>query len=147
MPSLWQAGQELHVRLNARAGEINTGRHMCNANQSTEYASILKIIRTPEPTASEDWEWPSGSSHYAWAALRAGTTVSLLSASPFCPVHLNQAWKKTNRAVLAFKTANKHPRTGWGGIYSDCGRADYVVSGICIFWCANCLDVFKYGCT
>lgn len=38
-------------------------------------------------------------------------------------------------------------RSKWlRGNYSDCGQADYVVSGICIFGCANCLDVFKYGC-
>lgn len=37
--------------------------------------------------------------------------VSLLSRS-----HKRSLLEKTNKAMLPFKTAIKHPRTGWGGI-------------------------------
>lgn len=116
----------------------------------------MYMIRTPEPTASQGWGWQSG-----LVALRMG---GFPSRSPGSPPLLTSALSRSPRKKFFFnnfknekkqaraervgfqKSGNRTAERWLRGNYSDCGRAHYVVSGICIFGCANCLDVFKYGC-
>lgn len=71
-------------------------------------------------------------------SLRMGGFPRRSHGSPSLRVSLNSVLLtlekllgKQNKAMLAFNTANHQEQAE--GKYSDCGRADYVVRGICIF--------------
>lgn len=129
MPSLQQTphtrGLHTHIRTQNRANlyaEISATYKCANANLSTEYASILKIIRTPEPTASENRAWRSVVVSLRMGGFSTGAAVPrlLASVSPLLSrSRLTKRLGKTKtthaknhhaKTMLAFKTANQTPK-------------------------------------
>lgn len=135
---------------------------VCNANLYTEYASILdkKIyIHVYDTHARANGIAGLGMAERARRITHGRLSKQeprLPSAPHVCSVPFTEEKKINNyknekkqarvERVGFQKSANGTAERWLRGNYSDCGRAHYVVSGICIFGCANCLDVFKYGC-
>lgn len=94
-----------------RAG-INTGREVHNANLSSEYALVLKII--PEPTTSAIWEWRSG-----FVALRMSgfstqeprlSSSSRLPPVPFSNARFKGAKKLNKQGYCSLQNDNQTPK-------------------------------------